>query len=252
MRIGVFSDTHFGYGTADGGLDPRDDFGGDDRDGVFYCKLAWASRQCDRIICAGDLVEGWECDDLDKIVAGHSMAMKAIKRFVTAIVPGNHDVLIEGLDSFQGVPIYPMGYERDGLCVKHGHQADPVNSGGFWTFVGRTVAFLGGVAERVIHRDVDVWAERLLQRITRSGRHGDEERYVKYASEMFEGDWRRRCVVLGHTHRRHVEGIPIIERAWYANSGCWVGGREDFLVVDTSDWSARWLATPVGLRGAMS
>jgi len=89
---------------------------------------------------------------------------------------------------------------------------------------------VGGVAERVISRDVDVLAERVAGWIGGTGRHGGNDPYVAHIARTAKVQGKT-IAAFGHTHepgRWERDGRVIL------NGGTWTNGRRDYALLDDS------------------
>ena len=143
---------------------------------------------------------------------------------------GNHESLIPLGFVYRGVEFVDYAiFEVNGqrVWVEHGHAHDELVAR--YPRLCRTVTNVVGKLERRWHPDVDVWAQRLFAWLSRTGRHGGNERYwpeVGFAA--MEHDCER--AVFGHTHQKDWD------QGWYGsdatcvvvnNTGTWVNGKRD-------------------------
>ncbi len=231
------SDLHLGDGSK------ADDFY---RTEAFLGFLDTIDSQENQVFIVGDLLELWQAD-LDKIIFHHSriinrLLILAKKNRLTYLI-GNHDHMpfVKYLQPELGVQL-EFKDEDAGIWAEHGNQYDIFNCyrdprmavRNKW---GRTVAYLTGWMERILHPDFDEWANnRLLEkdglflkqaayiknRLSPSGeyyRRGyDLSEYEAAAKRLI--DKGNRIVIFGHTHE------PLLKRLGdgiYANCGCWCG-----------------------------
>jgi hypothetical protein len=219
----VLSDLHLGDGSA------ADDFGpaGGAADMAMIAKCRdWKARGY-RVILAGDIFDLWQTRLYDAIAA-HREAVEALFDLVDVYVAGNHDDMLLGAQVFD-VLVVPWAVV-DGIYVEHGHNHDPIVSR--FPRLSRAVCWIGGIAERVIHHDVDVWAERLCAWIGGTGRHGANKKYWDLvANRAFEKGCNQ--VVFGHTHSPGeiyiYPSYGVYIRVY--NAGTWTNGRRDFVEV---------------------
>ena len=216
------SDLHLGDGSQ------ADDFGprGGLQEVVLISQLrAW--RQAGKRIClVGDIFELWQADYVD-ILRAHGPLVEELFACADAYVIGNHDADLLGGEVFglEGIPhlvAWPV-------LVEHGHSLDPYV--GRWPWAARAVSWLGGAAERLLHRDADLWAERLSARIARTGRASDNARYV---GPLSREAWERGCevVVFGHTHKPLLDYRDPATGVVAYNCGTWTNGHRDYVEIN--------------------
>lgn len=194
MKLYMISDCHLGDGTA------RDDFHEDD----------WLWRLCDEVdsqknatlVVVGDILEGWQCKFEDIVVVHREVVVKMKRLSDTKkliLISGNHDMELKKAISFLfDVPVLDI-YKIGSTLFMHGHQFDPMCSKYKW--IGHTVSWIGGALEYAVNRDIDKWFEKLSQKITRKGRHGDEELYAMTAIDFIKDKGGADTIVIGHTHK---------------------------------------------------
>ena len=219
----ILSDLHMGAGDA------ADDFSGEDcqADIDLLDDIEMWKEAGEKIVLAGDILDLWQAEYW-KVLQAHGAAVQALFSAAEAYVVGNHDsdALGKKLYGLEGLPSLVV----DGLWIEHGHAHDPVV--GRFPLLARAGCWLGGLAERVIHRDVDVLAERVARWFSRTGRHGGNARYLM---TMADAAVRHDCTraVFGHSHQfMQFSKVPIGDMQ-IANSGTWTGGRRDFVQIQT-------------------
>jgi len=219
----ILSDTHFG----DGG--PADDFG--PTDGPQDFALAKVIDRCWQenrtLVLAGDIFELSQFN-IFEIVRAHRMVISEIFKRAKRYAVGNHDIdlLRETLFDLKGEPYVIEG----NLWIEHGHAHDELVR--HHPRLCRAVTWLGGVAERVIDRDVDLWAEKVAGWFGHTGHWGANEGYllpvIRCAAE-------HGCdtAVFGHTHQAltvptesdQYPGVKVY------NAGTWTNGKQDVVLL---------------------
>lgn len=219
----ILSDLHMGAG------DKADDFSGPDclADVELLDKVTAWQEEGEKIVLAGDILDLWQAD-MWQILGAHGGAVQWLFSAAEAYIVGNHDSQMLGkkLYGLEGLPNLTV----DGLWIEHGHAHDPMV--GRSPLFARAGCWLGGWAERLIHHDVDVLAERLARWISRTGRHGGNARYfMAVAREALAHGCER--AVWGHTHQlMQFCEVPLGD-LHVANCGTWTGGRRDFLQISS-------------------
>jgi hypothetical protein len=106
----------------------------------------------------------------------------------------------------------------------HGHQFDPLNSGPL-KVIGKAVTGFFGLLEKVIDKDIDIWAEQVL---LKRGRNGNALKYSTKAAAYAKKRGATQ-IVFGHLHQRFtadVDGIRVV------CVGCCCNGSMDFVEVE--------------------
>ncbi len=260
----ALSDLHFSDGSK------ADDFGPADglADWELMDKIDQWKRNGDRVVLAGDVFDLWQAD-YRSILAAHGPVIRALFELVDVYVAGNHDWDLVG-HTIQGVRVLPHARValgtgpliRSGSCppphvpartgrsgqdpqqpkgpvpsrqppcvwIEHGHAHDPLISR--FPRTSRVITWVAGWLERRVHRDVDLWGERLARWIGGTGRHGGNERYVPLVALRARA-MGCQTAVFGHTHQwdywmRRVseEHVDVF------NSGTWTNGKRDYVRLD--------------------
>jgi UDP-2,3-diacylglucosamine pyrophosphatase LpxH len=136
-RFIVLSDVHKGDRQKG-----SDDF--ERNEALYCCALEFYFKNGFKLVLAGDIEEGWECD-LDKIIDCYKdTAFEAEKRFVKANryyrLHGNHDCDLAdkaNVDKFLGpvlgnVEVFPALFIGNKIIVVHGHQGDGRSDQEYW------------------------------------------------------------------------------------------------------------------------
>lgn len=239
MKIFI-SDLHLGDGSR------TDDF---HRDKEFLKFLEFVKSYAQELIILGDFLELWQAD-LDRIVFCHSEIINKLLSLRNAVkltyVIGNHDYIpfIKFVDSSDGICLEYRDPEN-GLVAEHGHQYDIFNRyknplrAIKWP-QGKRLTLLIASLERLVHPNIDQWAQRGLQgldeflqkasilrnKITpatkeyfrRGGHFGEFEQAV--SNHLNQG---AKVVLFGHTHKCQLDAFG---KGIYANCGSWVDGTE--------------------------
>ena len=178
------------------------------------------------------MFELWQAEQAE-IEKAHPRVCQAIEDCVDHIIIGNHDA---GADWLCGHWTMPSLIMR-GVYVTHGHEFDAFSSGPL-AWVGRACAWLAGAAERLIHRDADLWLTNLAYRVRGAGRYGRPEAYREDALEYVRRNagigvpLAERRIVLGHTHAYRPMEAPASAGGRYGNAGTWTGEKRDALWVE--------------------
>ena len=224
------SDLHVGDGSGadDFGPSPQPSPGGRgqgeggraDCDLIAFCARARARR--DRVVVVGDLFDLWQTGLAD-IEKAHGEAIEALMEVLYYYVAGNHDWdMLER--RFFGVRAVPLLIE-DGILVMHAHQVDPEVAK--WPKTARAVSGVVGFFERFVHHDFDRWAEGVEGWFSRTGRHGQNRRYIAPLSRLAI-EHGCHSVVFGHTHRFAI-GLMGPMGLMVSNCGTWTDGHRDCL-----------------------
>lgn len=258
-NIIVVSDLHMG----DGG--PRDNFAADNKEFQFSLFLDFVENQRSELLILGDLFEFWQAP-VGRILVHRLAILDRLARMKAVYVVGNHDADIE---DFVGTgllnhPFFEMmsgPFSRQigsrSFRFMHGHEVDPFNRDGTPRW-GRIFAILAGIiedrkgspllsaggrTEKTLLRfsrffmwlwnDSVNWFEKGRQsepshEAAESLTPAQEPERVKGFLSLYQKDRLQKgydCLVAGHMH---VAGLVS---DWYANSGCWVGLRNNFLQI---------------------
>jgi len=254
MTLLCLSDLH----AQDGGKD--DDFGYeaayadyDLRELVGEC---WASGAT--VILAGDTVELHQslariaahdpAEALDMIFEAHP-GIAAIWPYVKVACIGNHEApFIKPGFKYRGVEFVENAVV-DGIWIEHGHAHDPVVAR--WPKLSRQIVGIIGTIESAWHPDVDRWAQSLWHWLTRTGRHGGNERYW---TEVGFAAMERDCqiAVFGHSHQQsawegqmtgfgtsrmesgRMSGFSLTVPMHIYNTGHWTNGQRDVTRIEAN------------------
>jgi len=202
-----------------------------------------------QLVVVGDLFELWQ-SDLDKVAFYHSEVIERLlllaKKEKLIYLIGNHDHVPFVKYIHSAWPV-KLEFKDDlmGIWAEHANQYDIFNRYrdprmALCNKLGRAISYMTGWLERVIHPDIDEWADAIL--IKKGGeflrraaglknrvmpsqheyfkRGGDLSEYERAAAELISKG--NRIVIFGHTHR------PLLKRLGsgiYANCGCWSGSK---------------------------
>ena len=255
----IVSDLHMG----DGG--PRDNFAADGKELQFSLFLDYVRRQEAELIILGDLFEFWQAN-VGRVLVHRMPLIERFAELNATYVVGNHDADLADLIG-TGLLNHPFFERMSGPFTRkighrtfrfvHGHEVEPYNRDGRPRW-GRILAILGGIIEDRKGSPLlsaGGMTEKALLRIGRSfmwlwnnsvnlfekgppdePTHSvfesltptqDPDR-VKGIMALYQKDRRQMgydYLVAGHTHKAGLFG------RWYANSGCWVGLRNNFLQI---------------------
>lgn len=255
----VISDLHIG----DGG--PRDNFAADGKERQFSLFLDYVESQGAELFILGDLFEFWQ-SNIGRVLMFRMPLLERLARMQAVYVVGNHDADLEDLVGTRLLN-HPFFERMSGpfsrrigtrtVCFMHGHEVDPFNRDGTPRW-GRILAILAGIIEdrkgspllsagglteksllKVSRSFMWLWNKSVnwfekgrpdepLHSVTESLTPAQEPARVKGILALYRKDLRQKgydCLVAGHTHRVGLVG------GWYANSGCWVGLRNNFLKI---------------------
>ncbi len=255
----IVSDLHMG----DGG--PRDNFAADGKELQFSLFLDYVRRQEAELIILGDLFEFWQAN-VGRVLVHRMPLIERFAELNATYVVGNHDADLADLVG-TGLLNHPFFERMSGPFTRtighrtfrfvHGHEVEPYNRDGRPRW-GRILAILGGIIEDRKGSPLlsaGGLTEKTLLRIGRSfmwlwnnsvnlfekappgeSPHSVSESLtptqdpdrVKGIMALYQKDRRQMgydYLVAGHTHKAGMFG------RWYANSGCWVGLRNNFLQI---------------------
>lgn len=217
------SDIHFGDGSK------TDDF---HRDKEFLDFLNYINDIDAQLIMVGDIFELWQ-SNLEHIWWVHEKVIKALAkmRYPYEFIYGNHDYIPY---SKYEPEVYSDG---NGVIAQHGHQYDVFNKykNPLWNLhwpIGRYVTVIIAELERWVHKDADVWAEKMRDKfgdfLWEAAKIQNRKRMSlkdlcdnlidKAYSQTKPGHHRVR--IYGHSHR--AELIKFDHGGVYANCGSWV------------------------------
>jgi len=257
--IVVVSDLHMGDGGA------RDNFAADGKERQFSLFLDDVENQRAELFVLGDLFEFWQAN-VGRVLVHRMPFVERFARMDAVYVVGNHDADVADLIG-TGLLNHPFFERMSGPFSRriggrtfrfmHGHEVDPFNRDGrpHW---GRILAILAGIIEdrkgspllsaggltekallkvsRVfmwLWNDSVNWFEKGIpdqphHSVSESLTPTQDPARVKGILALYQKDRLQKgydCLVAGHTHRAGLFG------QWYANSGCWVGLRNNFLKI---------------------
>jgi len=212
MKIKVISDIHLGITNSNDFLLNKND---------FLITLTKLSKENDYLILLGDVFECWETnfnsqeEHFHKLKKEYNEIINFIENTNNVIlISGNHDVIVWQKKLIKKVKrYYIIKNGKFDLYFAHGHQADVFNSTFSW--IGRTISELVGLAENYIDPDIDLSLTKLLNTFDN---HSDDNTMehgfcvgYKYGCDL---------VVYGHTHTPMVFcGDINYRKIIYANSG---------------------------------
>ena len=180
------------------------------------------------LYAVGDLVERGHGSKWKDIYDSRKDLFDLMFRKLRAWILGNHDRKMWDYRRIIPVPMCFFLIE-DGRLFLHGHQFDFFNGKHKW--IGRGVTKMVGWLEKRIHPDVDHWLSGLKDKISKTGRHGDDKKYAKSGLRFTRGiltdNTPIREVLMGHTHRKFESGNS---RLLYRNTGCWIN-KNDVLIL---------------------
>jgi len=246
---------------GDGG--PRDNFAADDKEQQFSLFLDYVETQRAELFILGDLFEFWQ-SNIGRVLIFRMPLLERFARMGVIYVVGNHDADLEDLvgtkllnhpffDRMSGPFSRQIGQRT--FRFMHGHEVDPFNRDGTPRW-GRILSILAGIIEdrkgspllsaggltektllRISRSFMWMWnnsvnwfekgrADEPHHSVSESLTPAQEPGRVKGILSLYQKDLRQKgydCLVAGHTHRAGMVG------GWYANSGCWVGLRNNFL-----------------------
>lgn len=235
MKIFI-SDLHLGDGSR------TDDF---HRDREFLEFLEFVEGQAHELIILGDLFELWQAD-LDRVMFRHSEIINKLlslrNKIKLTYVIGNHDYIpfVKFADAGTGICLEYRDSENS-IVAEHGFKYDIFNrykdplKSIKWPVGKHFSLFIAGL-EKLIHPDVDKWAQKALANLDqffqeamsirnkvtpatkeyfkRGGHFGEFEQAV--SNHMNKG---AKIVIFGHTHKCQLDTAG---KGIYANCGSWV------------------------------
>jgi len=176
----------------------------------------------------GDTFELWQFKERT-IVNKNRLLLQQIKLSKPLFILGNHDAKIgKWIRDIFGRHSIIRGALRlitDHYIylLYHGHQHDLWTSR--WGAIGYAVSRCAGLLERIISRDIDVWASK----ICRQGRYMTEKQFNKFLNRAARIGLKEDVdiVAFGHTHKAREERKRRIR---LINLGSWtIGGMPMFL-----------------------
>jgi UDP-2,3-diacylglucosamine pyrophosphatase LpxH len=228
----LLSDPHFGRGEA------ADDAG----QGIdAWCqKIALAAKRWRiEVGWLGDVFELQQAS-WDDIWQAHGQALEAVMSVTSFIIPGNHDweVLAKALrhdlpSCMRNVEVTPVLWQEN-VWMEHGHFHDTTAAKYPW--ICNKVVWLVGWGERLVHRDLDVWASKAWSKLQGVGRYGENSRYTEaVACEAAKHDC---CMAIyGHTHEFDAAGTAALNGVQVFNTGTLTNGHREGLVFMPSESS---------------
>jgi UDP-2,3-diacylglucosamine pyrophosphatase LpxH len=257
--IVIVSDLHMG----DGG--PRDNFAADNKEIQFSLFLDYVEAQESELFILGDLFEFWQAA-VGRVLLHRMPFLDRFAQMKAVYIVGNHDADIADLIG-TGLLNHPFFASMCGPFSRqigsrifhfmHGHEVDPFNRDGTPRW-GRILAILAGIIEDRKGSPLlsaGGLTEKSLLKVSRffmwlwndsvnwfeKGRRNEpahqaaesltpaqEPERVKGFLSLYQKDRLEKgydCLVAGHMHIAGLVGN------WYANSGCWVGLRNNFLQI---------------------
>jgi len=178
----------------------------------------------DIIVLNGDIFDISYTQSLPIIENTYPRLCDVIARYVTFIARGNHEAFLRTACNQY---LYSQ-IQVDGIRIKHGHDYDALNHGSL-AWAGDFVTWATGKIDRYIYRDFTEDIGGVVFRMLRQGKFGDLERYRRFALDTISRDGTIDSLVLGHTHIKEVR--PELR---YWNTGCWVRGHTDVLIIPVS------------------
>lgn len=267
-NIVVVSDLHIG----DGG--PRDNFAADGKEREFALFLDYVQHQGAELFILGDLFEFWQ-SNIGRTITRRMPLLDRLAKMRAIYIVGNHDADLEDLigtgllaHSFFEQMSGPFTRQIGGRSFRfmHGHEVDPFNRDGTPRW-GRILSILvgiiedrkgspllsaGGMTEKTLlsvsrsfmwlwNNSVN-WIEKGIpdephHSVSESLTPAQEPSRVKGILSLYQKDRRQKgydMLVAGHTHRVGRVGD------WYANCGCWVGLRNNFLLITPAGQVQVW------------
>ena len=197
-RFIFFSDVHKGDRQKG-----SDDF---ERNEALYCyALDYYYQKGFKLVLAGDVEEGWECDYERIIECYKDTAFKMEKKFVKNgnyyRIHGNHDCdLAEkaNVDKFLGpvlgnIEVYPALFIGDKIIVVHGHQGDARSDREAW------------ITSRWIVRVFWKFAQNVFKAMNNSAAENNK---IRSKRDQYLFEWAKSkgiLLIAGHTHRGMFE-----------------------------------------------
>ena len=224
--------------------------------GAPFSKISEATRfltrlSCDRLILAGDIVDGWQLKLIDdkwtvRQSAFFSAIMKMKEAFDTEVVyvTGNHDDFLDHITPCQLFNIsiineYVIEEKGKRYVVIHGHAFDSVTSGFRW------ISKFGDVAYNFLLKFNNIWNKareksgKEKYSFSKAIKHG-----VKKAVNLisgFESDLAnfahsKKCdgIICGHIH--HPEDKILKNGIRYMNCGDWVESLTGLVEDESGEW----------------
>ena len=248
---------------GDGG--PRDNFAADSKEQQFSLFLDYVQAQQAELFILGDLFEFWQAP-VGRVLMYRLPVLDRLAQMKAVYVVGNHDADIEALvgtrllnhpffENMSGPFMRQVGPRR--FQFMHGHEVDPFNRDGTPRW-GRIFAILAGIIEdrkgspllsagglteksllKVSRCFMWLWnnsvnwfekgrKDQPVREAAESLTPAQEPERVKGFLSLYQKDRLQKgydCLVAGHMHIAGLVGD------WYANSGCWVGLRNNFLQI---------------------
>jgi len=243
MKNKIFiSDLHLGDGSK------TDDF---HKDAELLGFLDYVEKTDAELVLLGDIYELWQ-GHLDKIMWAHKEVCGKLFRLFPRRVYGNHDYL-----PFS--KYWQEGYYNveQGIFAQHGHQYDMFNKYKNPLFalkwpIGKYITVLIAELERWLHKDADVWFEKMINRYGKflcdaaiiqnkaykwPEQLPDLERniYLHLNSKNF---LRHKIIIMGHTHHANLDWL--YGGGIYANCGAWVDNVRPTYICVTEETVQLW------------
>jgi UDP-2,3-diacylglucosamine pyrophosphatase LpxH len=202
--------------------------------------IRWKNKQgIKRTILMGDIYELWQgmgftkSSRIKRIRKRYAEILNDIKHWFC--LAGNHDWYLHDTENM------PEEYiiKEDGMHINclHGHQFDAFFGNKAKTAFSKLATEVWGVVESIFGIEktskvlvkLEAWYNRGQMEKEGNGRDKDAATYtdlaVKYAKES-----KSKYIFLGHTHLPELKKIKGIT---YGNTGTWIDGRRDFILIDT-------------------
>ena len=228
MQIAVLSDLHLGRKNA---LDQF--YRNPDAEHKLNRLLIRLEKSVDKIVLLGDIFETLrgkfpgQASELKRILKKYPfIARKIMEDPRYFLIQGNHDLATGKILNARETLIIKDG--GTSICFFHGHQVDSWYRSKLKTFLCNIGIWAGGRLE-VAGMDVTRGGNIISKLKSQNNEWvaGDfEEASIKFANK-------RGCdvAVTGHSH--HPMKVEFKD-GLFLNSGTWVAGREDLVMIDTS------------------
>ena len=228
MQIAVLSDLHLGRKNA---LDQF--YRNPDAEHKLNSLLIRLEKSVDKIVLLGDIFETLrgkfpgQSSELKKILKSYPfIARRVMEDPRYFLIQGNHDLVTGKVLNARETLILKDG--ETSICFFHGHQVDPWYGSKLRTLVCNLGIWAGGRLEAA---GMDITRGGNLKSKAKSKNNQwlperFEELSVKFANKMG-------CdvAVTGHSH--HPMKVEY-DNGLFLNSGTWVAGREELVLIDTS------------------
>jgi len=202
----------------------------------FYDELLQIKERVELYI-NGDELEATQTDNKDGIITFwerfFKLKSKVSKKHKIIQILGNHDdygLLNNISEKFKISQSFYLFININNIFIHHGHQFDPcfyTRSKIFDKMIERAIYYYGKIEKILNAKNIDdnILLDKLNNKIDSNARKFiNTNRYEK--------------LIYGHTHDAYVKEIDSViegETKVLANSGCWVNGHSDFLVIDNDE-----------------